>query len=128
MTKNNRKMSLMVLIISRTVKKIYFHCYKRILRKKYFDLIDEKSDKNEQILIIEAKKNKNNFIVINKYSSNTESEQLKTFLTLQNILNDIEISNKQIDFVRDFNVIFDCKRKTNDRNLVIRKKSLAKLI
>ena len=98
------------------------------MRKKYFDSIDEKSDKNEQILIIEAKRNKNNFIAINKYSSNTGSEQLKTFLTLQNILNDIEISNKQVDFVGDFNVIFDCKRKTNDRNLVTRKKSLAKLI
>ena len=98
------------------------------MRKKYYNLIDEKSDKNEQILIIESKKNKNNLIVINKYSSNTESEQLKTFLTLQNILNDIEISNKQVDFIRDFNVIFDCKRKTNGRNLVIRKKTLAKLI
>ena len=119
----------MVLFISRTVKKIRntSTVTNRFCEKNFLDLIDEKSDKNEQILIIEVKGNKNNFIVINKYSSNTESEQLKTFLTLQNILDDIEISNKQIDFVGDFNVIFDCKRKTNDGNLVVRKKSLAKL-
>ena len=68
-------------------------------------------------MIIEAKINRNNFIVINIYNSNTESEQLKTFSILQNI-DDIEISNKQIVFKGYFNLIFDCKLETNDGNLV----------
>ena len=36
----------------------------------FFDLIDQKSDENWQILIIEAKINEDNFILINIYSSN----------------------------------------------------------
>ena len=82
--------------------------------KNSFDLIDQKSDENGRILIIEAKINEDNFIVMNIYNSNTESEQSKTFSVLQNMLDDIKISNKQIVFGSDFNLIFDCKLETND--------------
>ena len=34
-------------------------------------------------------------MVINIYNSNTESKQSKTFLILQNMLDDIEISKKK---------------------------------
>ena len=44
------------------------------------------------------------------------------------MLDDIEISNKQIVFVGDFNLILDCKLETNDGNPVLKKKSLANLI
>ena len=56
--------------------------------KNSFDLIDQKSDKNGFILIIEAKINEDNFIVINIHNSNTESEQLKTVSILQNMPDD----------------------------------------
>ena len=79
-------------------------------------------------LIIEAKINEDSFIIINIYNSNTESEQLKTFSILQNMLDDIEISNKQIVFWGDFNLIFDCKLESNGGNPVLKKKSIAKLI
>ena len=88
-----------------------------------FDLIDQKSDENGRILIIEAKINEDNFIVINIYNPNTESEQLKTFSILQNMLDDIETSNKQIVFGADFNLIFDCKLETNGGNPVLKRKS-----
>ena len=39
--------------------------------KNSFDLIDQTSDENGRILIIEAKINADNFIVINIYNSNT---------------------------------------------------------
>ena len=63
------------------------HTAKQILatgfcRKNSFDLIDQKSDENGQILIIEAKLNKDDFTAINIYNFNTESEQIKTFSTL----------------------------------------------
>ena len=96
--------------------------------KNSFDLIDQKSDENERILITKAKINEDNFIIINIYNSNTESEQLKTFSILQNMLDDIEISNKQIVFGGDFNLIFDCKLETNGGSPVLKKKSIAKLI
>ena len=57
--------------------------------KNPFNLIDQKSDENGRILRIEAKINEHNFIVINIYNSNTESEQLKTFSILQNMLDNI---------------------------------------
>ena len=60
--------------------------------KKSFDFIDQKSDENGSILITEAIINEDDFIVIHIYSSNTESEQ---FSTMQNMLDDIKISNKQ---------------------------------
>ena len=82
--------------------------------KNYFDLINQISDENGPILIIEAKINEDNFIEMNIYNSNTESEQSKTFSVLQNMLDDIKISNKQIVFGSDFNLIFDCKLETND--------------
>ena len=91
--------------------------------KNSFDLIDQRSDENGRILIIEAKINGDNFIVINIYNSNTESEQLKTFSIFQIMLDDIETSNKLIVFWGDFNLIFDCKLKTNGGNPVLKKKS-----
>ena len=99
-----------------------------MLGKNSFDLIDQKSDENGCILIIEAKINEYNFIVINIYNSSTESEQLKTFSILQNMLDNIEISNKEIVFEGDFSLIFDCKLETNSRNQVLKKRSLAKLV
>ena len=91
--------------------------------KNSFDLIDQRSDENGRILIIEAKINGDNFIVINIYNSNTESEQLKTFSIFQIMLDDIETSNKLIVFWGDFNLIFDCKLETNGGNPVLKKKS-----
>ena len=44
------------------------------------------------------------------------------------MLDDIEISNKQIVVGGDFNLIFCCKIETNGGNPVLKKKSLAKLI
>ena len=90
----------------------------RFCRKSFFHLIDQKCDENGRILIIEAKINKDNFIVINIFNSSTDSEQLKTISILQNILGDIDISSKQIIFGGDFNLIFDCKLETNGGNPV----------
>ena len=44
------------------------------------------------------------------------------------MLDDIEVSSKQIVFGGDFNLIFDCKLETNRGNPVLKKNSLAKLI
>ena len=128
MTKNNGQMSLTVLFFFSHGKTNSCGVATRFCGKYSFDLIDQKNDENGRILIIEAKINEDNFIVINIYNSNTEPEQLKTFSILQNMLNDIEISNKQIVLRDDFNLIFDCKLETNGGNPVLKKKSIAKLI
>ena len=95
--------------------------------KNSLDLIDQKSDENGQISIIEAKINENSFIVINIYKSNTESEQLKTFSIMQNILDDKKVSNKQTGFGGDFNLIFDSKLETNGGYPVPKKETSTKI-
>ena len=74
--------------------------------KKSFNLIDQRSDEDGRILLIEAKTNDNNFIVINIYNPKTESEQLITFSILQNMLDVIDFSDKQIVFWGDLSLMF----------------------
>ena len=47
---------------------------------------------------MKLKINEDNFLIINSLNYNTESEKLKPFSTLQNMLDSIEILNKQIVF------------------------------
>ena len=48
-----------------------------------FKVVNTACDKNGQILILDAELNGTNFLLINFYNCNTESEQLSTFSTLQ---------------------------------------------
>ena len=96
MTKSNGKMSLMVLFFFSHGKTNFCDVAIGFCGKYCFNFIDQKSDENGRILLIEAKINEDNFIVINIYNSNTESEQLKSFSILHIKLDDIEISNRQI--------------------------------
>ena len=51
-----------------------------------------------------------NFLLINFYSYDSESEQLCTFSTLQKLLEKVDGYNKKsIAFGGDFNLIFDSK-------------------
>ena len=73
--------------------------------------------------------NGTNFFLINFYNSNTESEQLSTFSTLQKLLETLDdYNNKNIVFGGDFNLIFDCKLDASGGSLILKRKSLAKLI
>ena len=56
-------MSLMILFFSHTAKKSSCGVGTGFCGKNLFDLIDQKSNENERILIIEAKINEDNFIV-----------------------------------------------------------------
>ena len=79
-----------------------------------------------------ARNNMNKFVMNDKnkfYNSNSESEQLSTFSTLQKLREKVDDYNqKNIVFGGHFNLIFDCKFDVCGRNPILRKKSLAKLI
>ena len=63
------------------------------------------------------------FLLINFYNSNTESEQLSTFSTLQKLLEKFDDYNKKnIVFGGDFNLIFDCKFDASGGNPILKKK------
>ena len=92
-------------------------------------IIDKKSDENGRILIIDAKVNDEQFLLVNLYNSHTESEQIKTLDTLKILLEDIEnISGKKVILGGDLNLIFDCSLETCGGNPVFKKKSLTKFI
>ena len=63
-----------------------------------FKVVNTTCDKNGRILIIDAQLNGRNFFLINFYNSNTESEQLSTFSTLQKLLETFDDYNKKKNY------------------------------
>ena len=63
------------------------------------------------MLILDAKLNGTNFLLINFYNFNTESVQLSTFSDLQKLLEKFDDYNKKhIAFGGDFNLIVSLMR------------------
>ena len=92
-------------------------------------VVNTAHDKNGRMLILDAELNGANFLQNNFYNSNTESEQLPTFSTLQKLLEKFDDYNKKnIVFGGDFSSIFDCKFDASREIPILKKKSLAKLI
>ena len=88
-----------------------------------FKVVNTARDKNGRMLILDAELNGTNFLLINFYNSNTESEQLSTFSTLQKLLEKFDDYNKKnIVFGGDFNLIFDCKFDASGGNPILKKK------
>ena len=66
--------------------------------------------------------NGTNLLLINFYNSNTESEKLSTFSTLQKLLEKSDDYNKKnIVFGGDFNSIFNCKFDASGGNPILKK-------
>ena len=89
-----------------------------------FKVVKTACDKNGRILIIDAKLNGTNFLLINQSSLST----YPTFSILQKVLENFDDYNKKkYCFRRDFNLIFDCKFDASGGNPIL-KKPLGKLI
>ena len=66
-------------------------------------------DENGRILILETLIDDSEFILINLYNANTESEQIQTFNELNTLLSNLDLSSeKHIIFAGDFNLFLDC--------------------
>ena len=86
-------------------------------------VVNTACDKNGLILIFHAELNGKKFLLINFYNSNTESEQLSTFSTLQKLLEKVDdYNNKDIIFEGDFNLIFCFKFDVSGGNPILEKK------
>ena len=86
-----------------------------------FKVVNTVYYKNGRILILDAELDGTNFLLINFYNSNTESEQLSTFSTLQKLLEKFDDYNKKnIVFGGDFNLIFDCKFDASGGNPILK--------
>ena len=87
-----------------------------------FKVVNTAYDKNGRILILNAKLNGTNFLLIDFYNSNTESEQFSTFSTLQKLLEKFDdYSKKNIVFGCDLNLSFECKFGASGGNLILKK-------
>ena len=70
--------------------------YQLVYRKKV-DVLDKKTDKNGRILILDVMVNEINFVLVNIYNPNTETEQVTTLLDLGKMLETIkDFSDKHI--------------------------------
>ena len=85
--------------------------------------------KNGRILISETYIVDSDFILINFYNANTESEQIQTFNEINMLISDLDLSNeKHIIFAGDFNLFIDCSLDAKVRSPSIKKNSLSKLL
>ena len=81
------------------------------------DVLDKKEiDKNGRILILNVKVDESNFVLVNIYNPNTETEQVAT-------LHDLDI-----DLAGDFNFFFDTSLDSYGGKPTLKKKSIAKYI
>ena len=88
-----------------------------------YKVVHTACDKNGRILIFDAELNGKKFLLINFYNSNTESEQLSTFSTLQKLLEKVDdYNNKDIIFEGDCNLICDFKFDASGGNPILEKK------
>ena len=99
------------------------------LGNKPFNVINEFSDKNGRILILEVDFDDCEYLLINLYNANTEKEQLVTLNDLDALLSKIDcLQSKRIIFAGDFNVIFDRRLDAKGGNPILKKNSISKLI
>ena len=93
-----------------------------------FKVVNTAFDKNGRILILDAKLNDTNFLLINFYNSNSESEQLSTFSSLQKLIVKFDDFSKKKTLFLEVILIFDQTFDASRGNQILKKKSIAKLI
>ena len=93
------------------------------------DVLDKKMDKNGCILILDVKVDETNFVLVNIYNPNTETEQVATLHDLDKMLETIkDLYDKHIVLAGDFNFFFDTSLDLYGGKPTLKKKSIAKFI
>ena len=99
------------------------------LGKTSLVLNKQKTDKTGRILILDVMLDRGQYILINLYNADTETEQCKIFNELQSLLKFFDISqNKIILLAGDFNIFFISKLETRGGKSLPQKKSIIKVI
>ena len=87
------------------------------------------SGDNGRILILDVEIVFMNYLLINLYNGNTETDQLKTLKSLSTLFDKVEnISDKDIIFAGDFNVFFNQKLDAAGGNPLVKKLSISKFL
>ena len=86
-------------------------------------------DENGRILISETLIDDSEFILINLYNANAESEQIQTFNELNSFLSNLDLSSeKHIIFAGDFNLFLDHSLDAKGGSPSLKEYSLNKLL
>ena len=94
-----------------------------------FEVSVKKQDESDRILILDVKFSDNDFLLINLYNFDKESEQLNTLSALCNILEDItDLNCKSMTLGGDFNIFFNLTYKVRGGIPKVKNKSVAKII
>ena len=99
------------------------------LGKKSFILNEQKTGKSGIILILNIMLDADQYILINLYNANTETEQVKILEELQSLFKNLDNSqNKYTIFAGDFNIFFNSKLEAKGSKPLLKRKSTAKLV
>ena len=83
--------------------------------------LSQVNNSNSRILIVETKTDGTEYLLVNLYNGNTESEQLKTLRTLSDMLNKIDhFRDKNIINAGDFNLFFISKLESHGGNPILK--------
>ena len=88
--------------------------------------MDKKNDEHGRILILDVMVDETNFVIVNIYNSNTETEQVTTLLDLGKMSETVkDLSDKYIVLVGDFNFFFDTSLGSYRSKPTLKKRSMA---
>ena len=91
------------------------------------DVLDKKIDKNGRILVLDVKVDETNFVLVNIYNPNTETEQVVTLHDLDKMLETIKnLCDKHIVLAGNFNFFFYAFLDSYGGKPTLKKKSIAK--
>ena len=91
-----------------------------------FVVSNQKTDNNGQILILDVTINDVNFVLINLYNANTETEQVSVLNNLSSLLENFDLtSEKNLILAGDFNLFLHSKLDAKEGKPAIKKKILS---
>ena len=89
----------------------------------------QKTDNDGRILILDVTINDVNFVLINLYNANSETDQVSVLNNLSSLFEKFDVTlEKKLIFSRDFNLLLNSKFDAKEGKPAIKKKFLAKLI
>ena len=94
------------------------------LGRKKFQLYKINKDYHGRILKVDANIDDQNFVSINFYNANTQSEQINTICELNQLLDNCYLdSTKKVVLAGDFNLFFDSSLEALGGNPTLKKKN-----
>ena len=101
----------------------------RFFRKNKICVNSQTTDKHGRTLILDVTRDGSEYILVNIYNANIESEQLKVLNDLSELMKKVNITHgKQVVLAGDFNLFFDSNLEAKRGKPILKEKSVARMI